>query len=121
MRFEINFVGTKDILYTQSEQLRGVAEEYLTRLAKNGMAAVVYIYSKPAPQAPNFWYGRQPLPRLDYVRGESLPFVDSWKDLGILVDTELKFHWHNRSIVGKSSGTSVNLLNSTICRSREFT
>ena len=61
MRFEINFVGTKDILYTQSEQLRGVAEEYLTRLAKNGMAAVVYIYSKPAPQAPNFWYGRQPL------------------------------------------------------------
>ena len=49
-----------------------------------------------------------------------MPFVDSCKDLGISVDTELKFHGHIRSIVGKSSGMSVNLLNSTLCRSREF-
>ena len=37
-----------------------------------------------------------------YVRGVSLPFIDSCKDLGISVDTELKFHVHIRSIVGKS-------------------
>ena len=49
-----------------------------------------------------------------------LPFVDSFKDFGALVDTELKFYGHIRSIVGKSSGMSVNLLNSTLCRSREF-
>ena len=49
-----------------------------------------------------------------------LPFVYSCKDLGILVDTELKLHGHIRSIVGKSSEISVNLLNSTFCCSREF-
>ena len=38
-----------------------------------------------------------------YVRGVDLPFIDS----GLLVDTELKFHGHNRSIVGKSPGMSV--------------
>ena len=47
-------------------------------------------------------------------------FVYSCKDSGILVDTEFKFHGHIRSIVGKSSGMSVNLLNSMLCRSREF-
>ena len=34
-----------------------------------------------------------------YVRGEGLPFVDSCKDLGILVDTALKFHGHRN--IGK--------------------
>ena len=34
-------------------------------------------------------------------------FAVSYKDLGILVDTELKFHGHIKSIVGKSSGMSV--------------
>ena len=52
-----------------------------------------------------------------YVHGVSLPFG---LDLGILVDTKLKFHMHIKSIVGKSSGMSLNLLNSTLCRSREF-
>ena len=53
-----------------------------------------------------------------YVRGLGLQFIDSCKDLGILVDTELEFHVHIESIVGRSSGMSVNLLNSTLCRSR---
>ena len=55
-----------------------------------------------------------------YVLGVGLPFVDSWKDLGILVDTELKFYGHIRFIVGEISGMSVNLLNLTFCRSREL-
>ena len=38
-----------------------------------------------------------------------LPFVDSCKDLGALMYTYLKFHVHIRSIVGQSSGMSVNL------------
>ena len=36
-----------------------------------------------------------------YVCGVGLQFVDSCKDLGISVDTELNFHRHIRSIVGK--------------------
>ena len=55
-----------------------------------------------------------------YYCGAGLSFVDSCKDSGILVDTELKFHGHIRSIVGESSGMSVSLLNSVLCRSREF-
>ena len=55
-----------------------------------------------------------------YVCGVGFPSVDSCKDFCILVDTELKFHWHSRSIVEKSSGMSVNLLSSTLCRSKEF-
>ena len=39
-----------------------------------------------------------------YVRELGLPLVDSCKDLGILVDTEM----------------SVKLVNSTLCRSREY-
>ena len=45
-----------------------------------------------------------------YVRGVGLPFVDTCMDSGIIVDTELKFHGHVKSIIGKSSGISVNLL-----------
>ena len=63
--------------------------------------------------------------RLDIVQFRSyhvcevgLPFVDSCKDLGTLVDPELKFDGHIRYIVGESSGMSVNILNSTLCRSR---
>ena len=50
-----------------------------------------------------------------YVRGMGLPFVESCKDLGILVETELKFHGNIRSIVAKSSRMSVSLPNSTLC------
>ena len=55
-----------------------------------------------------------------YVRGVGLSFADSCKVLDVLVDTELRFHVHIRSIIGKSSAMSVNLLNSTLCRSKEF-
>ena len=36
-----------------------------------------------------------------YVRRMGLPFVYSCEDFGILVDTELRFHGHIRSIDGK--------------------
>ena len=49
-----------------------------------------------------------------------LSFVDSCKDLVILVDMEFKLHVYIRSIVGKSSGMSVNLQNSTLWHSKEF-
>ena len=45
-----------------------------------------------------------------YVREVGLPFVDSCKDLSILVDTELKSHGYIRSIVVKYFGISVNVL-----------
>jgi hypothetical protein len=55
-----------------------------------------------------------------YLDGVPLPFVDSHKDLGVLVDTKLRFHQHILSIVGKASGLANNLLRSTVNRSPQF-
>ena len=51
--FEISFVGTINISYTQSQQPR-VAENHLTRLAKNGMVVVTYIATLPCGPL-SFW------------------------------------------------------------------
>ena len=54
------------------------------------------------------------------INGSDIPFSTSSKDLGIVIDNELKFHSHVYSITSKAAGLSVNLLSSTLCRSREF-
>ena len=51
--FDISFVGIMNILlYTQSEHSR-IAEKYLTRLVKNGMAVVHIATVVHGP--PSFW------------------------------------------------------------------
>ena len=56
-----------------------------------------------------------------YVDLHSIEVLNRWKLVKHpVVDTELKFHGYNRSILRKIPGMSVNLLNSTVCRSREF-
>lgn len=42
------------------------------------------------------------------------------RDLGILLDSSLKFHDHIRETVFKARGTAINLLKSTVCRSPNF-
>ena len=46
--------------------------------------------------------------------------VDSYKDLGVVVDCKLKFHQHVREVVGKAGGLMNQLLKSTVCRNRHF-
>ena len=46
--------------------------------------------------------------------------MTSHPDLGILVDTTLKFHDHIRSIVNKANGLASSLLKATLNRSRKF-
>lgn len=46
--------------------------------------------------------------------------VASHKDLGVVVDEDLRFHTHIRQIAGKAGGVASNLLKSTICRSASF-
>ena len=50
------------------------------------------------------------------------PLLDSSesRDLGVTVDTSLKYHSHVQSITQKASGLACNLLKSTVCRSPEF-
>ena len=54
------------------------------------------------------------------VNDSDLAVVESTSDLGVLVDSSLKFHAHVRQIVAKAWGLANNLLRSTLCRSKEF-
>ena len=44
----------------------------------------------------------------------------SSKDLGIVVDTSLKFHQHIQVTINKASSLAYNLLKSTLCRTPNF-
>lgn len=52
--------------------------------------------------------------------GLPIPLVSSHMDLGVLVDTDLKFHGHIRSVAHKAGGLAQNFLKSTVCRTPEF-
>ena len=57
----------------------------------------------------------------EYVmNGLTIPSVNSHLDLGVLVDTNLKFHGHIRTTVHKAGGLAQNFLKSTVCRKPEF-
>ena len=45
---------------------------------------------------------------------------DSSKDLGVLVDSSLRFHAHVSQVVSKAWALANNLLRSTLCRSSDF-
>lgn len=57
---------------------------------------------------------------LYYLDGVQLRFVESHRDLGVTVDTRLRFHQHVREVVGKAAGLAINLLRSTVRRSSPF-
>ena len=54
------------------------------------------------------------------ISGEPINIVNSHKDLGVVVDTSLKFHVHIKQIVNKAAVLSSNFLKTTLCRSVEF-
>ena len=52
--------------------------------------------------------------------GSILLFVDSYKELGITIDSGLKFHAHTHHVIGKAGTLIDNLLRSTVCRFVDF-
>ena len=54
------------------------------------------------------------------LNGTQLKIVSSHKDLGVVVDTDLKFHGHIRDVAHKAGGLALNLLRSTVCCSPVF-
>ena len=54
------------------------------------------------------------------LNGVPIQSRSSHKDLGITVESSLKFHQHIRNTVNKAGGISSNLLKSTVCRSADF-
>ena len=55
-----------------------------------------------------------------YIQDQLLQYVESYKDLGVIVDSSLRFHQHIRALSAKAGGLMGELLRSTVCRSKEF-
>ena len=55
-----------------------------------------------------------------YLHNHCIAAVASARDLGVLVDSTLRFHLHIRATVNRASGLAANLLRSTLCRSQPF-
>ena len=63
---------------------------------------------------------RDLMPATYFLDGQPIPNADFHEDLGIIVDTDLKFHRHVQSVSHKAGGLAQNFLRSTICRSPKF-
>lgn len=55
-----------------------------------------------------------------YLGNQRIQIVDSHKDLGVTIDTSLRFHGHIRNIANVAGGLVSNLLRLTISRSAAF-
>ena len=55
-----------------------------------------------------------------FLNGTELPAVESQRDLGVLVDSSLRFHVHVNAIVGEASGLASQILRGTVCREVDF-
>ena len=61
------------------------------------------------------------LPSPSYqIDGDVIQSVDSHSDLGVVVDSCLKFHLHILSTAQKAGGLAQSILKATVCRSPEF-
>ena len=67
-----------------------------------------FSYSKCARM--NFCWSFQDTPALlqHYIGEQPVLYVDNHKDLGVRIDSFLKFHLHVREIAGKASGISYS-------------
>ena len=65
-------------------------------------------------------YRANPIP-LPLFLGDTQLFVsDSARDLGVMIDSDLRFHNHTTLTSAKALGVSINILRGTICRTPEF-
>ena len=54
------------------------------------------------------------------IQGQIIQFSESHSDLGIIVDRNLKFHQHIRSVANSCNAISTNLFSSVLCRDENF-
>ena len=55
-----------------------------------------------------------------HIGGVQMKFVMTHRDLGVIIDSSLKFHNHVGNTVRSASGLANNLLRSTVCHSASF-
>lgn len=68
-------------------------------------------------------FSRPPTPagvNLYFINNEPLITTVAQRDLGVMVDTNLKFHTHIRQVTAKAGGVASTILKSTVCRSPQF-
>ena len=69
-------------------------------------------------------FGRAEIPTDEpisyYIEDQELQFVDSYRDLGVVVDSSLRFHQHIKVVAAKAGGLMGELLRSTVCRTKDF-
>ena len=65
-------------------------------------------------------YKDTPLPLPLYLNNSQLKVSEFARDLGVTVDTELRFHKHIGQTQARAFGVSNDILRGTICRSPEF-
>ena len=94
---------------------RDIDELYTTAaswgLFMNVEKCAVLRFSRPSAHLP---------PPSYFLNGLSIPAVRSSTDLGVLVDSSLKFHGHVQTVTKKAASLAYSFLKSTICRSPEF-
>ena len=54
------------------------------------------------------------------LNGAALPTCESQKDLGVMIDTSLKYHEHITSVAHKAAGLCQSFLKATVCRTPDF-
>ena len=52
--------------------------------------------------------------------GQHLPNENTQMDLGVLIDSQLKFHDHNRNVTRMAGGVAQSFLKGTVCREPNF-
>ena len=112
-RVKESAVAGVSCLQSDLDRVSAVAASWNLRL--NADKCVVLRFARGFAE----WSEEDPLAQY-YLSGIPLKFVQSHRDLGVVVDVKLKFHHHVREVVGKASGLANNLLRSTICRSPHF-
>ena len=65
-------------------------------------------------------FGPAEVSRSFYIGSNCLEYVNSYKDLGVIIDPSLRFHIHVRTVAAKAGGMVGELLRSTVCRSPNF-
>ena len=76
-----------------------------------------------ASKCVNLRFQRGAAPSYDvrfFLDGSPIILSPAHKDLGVTVDSALKFHKHVELVAAKAGGTATNLLKSTVCRTPEF-
>jgi len=59
-------------------------------------------------------------PPVYYIDQGVIKVVASHPDLGVLIDSSLKFHQHIQNTAHKAGGLAQNILRSTVCRTSDF-